>query len=132
MQTERWQDTIAFIAPATCLVLLHVFVEKSLLALARHLREEGDPLPRQSRGRSKIDSYLDFLRDTRGLEFTEPEEAKLLRRATARIRNDFSHGDWDDIRKSITQINLVEAFRTVSALFQSIEEATWVRNQPEV
>ena len=39
------------------------------------------------------------------------------------IRNDYAHGDWDNVKKKITDIDITNAFRIVSEILLSISRS---------
>ncbi len=39
------------------------------------------------------------------------------------IRNKFSHGQWDDMKKNLKDISLTQAFKVTKKLYEAIEES---------
>ena len=120
----KWEQIHSFLSHATCLLLLHIFVEKSLKSLCLNYAPENSPSVKQVRGMSKIDSFLKYLKENCGFSFEEPSEAIELRDGIRKIRNAFAHGDWDTVRKTTLKFSLRKSFYTTSKLFRLIEEAT--------
>lgn len=119
----KWQRINQFISHATTLLLLHVFVERSLKALCLALSPSEHKRAKQLRGMSKIDSYLSFLKESCSLTFEEPAESEELRNAIRRIRNDFAHGDWEKVEIACKEIGLCKSFSVSTRLFEAIENS---------
>lgn len=117
----KWQHINRFISHATTLLLLHVFVERSLKALCIALSPSEEMKAKQLPGKSKIDSYLSFLKESCSLSFEEPEASEELRDAVRRIRNDFAHGDWEKVEDACGKLGLRNAFSASTELFEAIE-----------
>ena len=129
LEVSVWEDTLGFVSKATVLLLLHILTEKGLKDLCSYNEEvTGDKLGRKPPSTSKIDHCLTYLQTAWDVPIDEPPEGAGLRSLTARIRNNFAHGDWDKVREAVVPVGLVTAFRTVAALFASLEaacEGTW-------
>ena len=119
----KWQHINQFISHASSLLLLHVFVERSLKALCIAFSPSEDTKAKQLPGRSKIDSYLSFLKESCSLTFEEPAESEELRDAVRRIRNDFAHGDWEKVEDACKEIGLRRSFSASASLFEAIENS---------
>ncbi len=119
----KWEQIHSFLSHATCLLLLHIFVEKSLKSLCMNYTPDKSSSVKQIRGMSKIDSYLQYLKNDCGFFFEEPKEAAELRDGIRKIRNAFAHGDWDTVRKTTLKYSLRNSFSITSKLFRLIEKA---------
>jgi hypothetical protein len=120
-QLDSWRDTYEFIAPATCLLLLSCFTEKSLRWLCDQI---GDCREVKTRGaQSKIAAYLIFLRENCKLDFEEPTETSVIREQCRELRNYFAHGEWDACRRVVRDVSVPAAFSSVTRLFEVIESA---------
>jgi hypothetical protein len=120
----KWQHINQFISHATTLLLLHVFVERSLKALCLALSPAETERAKQLPGKSKIDSYLSFLKESCSLSFEESEESEELRNAVRLIRNDFAHGDWEKVEDACKRVGLRMSFSVSAELFEAIENST--------
>jgi len=114
-----WKDNFEFVAPATCVILLAFFLEKSLKSICIAYTPKGKSLPRTSG--NKVTTYLDFLKNECGFQFTQPEATTKMWGRCKKIRNSFAHGDWDDVKAEIGEINLRDAFRAVTELLINID-----------
>jgi len=65
--------------------------------------------------------YLKFLRADCGFKFNQPAKIMATWKKCRKIRNDFAHGDWDEVKTEIAHTDLKEAFSTVSELIRNIE-----------
>lgn len=115
-----WKDTVHFMAPAMCLLLLSAFTEKSLLRLCMEL---SGSKPAVKGGLSKMAAYVAFLNEKCDLKFKEPESTLRVREECRLLRNAFAHGDWEECRKLIHGIIIREHFASVAALISEIESA---------
>lgn len=119
-----WRDNQTFLVRAMCLLLLAVYIEKSLRSLCEELAPDGMRSPKRARSSmSKADAYLVFLKDDIGLSFIEPKETYAIRERCRKLRNDFAHGEWDEVRKTINEQSLRDAFNGATALLTCIEES---------
>jgi hypothetical protein len=119
----KWEQIHSFLSHANCLLLLHIFTEKSLKSLCINYAPDKLSSAKQIKGISKIDSYLQYLNKTCNFSFKEPNGATELRDGIRRIRNAFAHGDWDIVRKTTQKYSLRKSFYIITTLFRSIEEA---------
>jgi hypothetical protein len=118
---EIWKDNLSFITPATCLVLLAIFLEKSLKSIGIAYSPNGRKAPRAKPGMSAVKSYMSYLRKNCGFAFEQPAAVESLLQTCRKVRNAFAHGDWDDVKAEIGDINLPEAFAAVTRLIENIE-----------
>lgn len=116
-----WQDTYGFTTIATCVLLVQSFIEKSLKSIFYSLAGESKR-HHQMVGESKIDSYLRKLQEEFGVKFNESGESKQLRKEIASLRNNFAHGDWDEVRKATDSIDLRNVFQMATDIFEGIED----------
>ncbi len=123
-EIPKWEHISFFLSHATSLVLLHIFAEKSLKSLCIALAPEGSRKAKREKDLSKIDSFLEYLRNTCKLTFDEPSGASKLRNGIRNIRNQFAHGDWVEVEKSTHMFGLRKSFATTTNLFEAIELAT--------
>lgn len=123
---DAWQDTGSFLARANCLLLLACFTEKSLVSLCRDL---GSRVPRPKPGNSKVSTCIDFLREVCGVAFDEPDASIRIREQCRLLRNSFAHGEWDECRKLVGEVDLEQAFKAVSSLLSTIETSYEGRRQ---
>ncbi|MBN3945132.1 MAG: hypothetical protein HWQ38_00995 [Nostoc sp. NMS7] len=119
----KWEDTIHTVSRATCILLLSAFLEHSLKLLCAEFTP-GVQVKKLKRA-SDIDSYLAHLKHQGGLQFQEYTDTLELRNVIRKVRNDFAHGTWDNVRINLAQLNLRDAFGTVSNLLYKIEDAAW-------
>jgi hypothetical protein len=116
-----WEDNYLFVSKAMCMILLSTYTEKSLKSLCMAF-SENEYLPKQKGGESKISAYVNYLKTICKFDLIEPIEFLELREECRKIRNNFAHGDWDDIRDELIKISLHQSFLAVSTLFQVLEE----------
>jgi hypothetical protein len=119
-EIPAWEDTYSFVAVATCLLLIQAFIEKNLKFLFVSLSGENKK-QRQKPGESKIDAYLRGLREDCGIKFDESNELKQLRKEIESLRNAFAHGDWDKVRNTTAEIDLMDVFQMATDIFSNIE-----------
>lgn len=119
-----WEDTQDFMVRAMCLILLSAFTEKGLKSLCVAFAPEGVRQPEKF-PQGKVATYLQFLSNECAINFDEPPEAASLRRRCQEIRNDFAHGDWDDVRDQVSGVSLRESFAAIASLMYEIESEAY-------
>jgi hypothetical protein len=97
----RWQDTERFMVRAMCFILLSAFVEKCLKDLATYLAPPEALRFKRKGGEGEIAALLSYLHQTCALDFEEPDLSQTIREECRRIRNDFAHGRWDEVKATI-------------------------------
>ena len=128
-----------FIAPSITLVMLYLFVEKSLEDLCysftpglevHFLQVPGGEKfkinPRQSE--SAVGAFSRYLQEDCKFSLQVDEKLDVLMNDVRKLRNDFLHGDWENVRTSINSISIVEVAKIVSELFGTIEDASPISN----
>jgi hypothetical protein len=123
-----WQETEQFIVRAMILLLLSAFTEKCLKDMAQFLAQPGAPPFRRKGGGSDIAGLLKYLRESCGLKFDEPEASRAIRERCRRIRNDFAHGRWDEVKAGVAGESLRNAFGAVTVLFNAIDAASAIES----
>lgn len=128
VEIPKWEHMHSFLAHATCLLLLHVFVEKSLKSLCSVYAPNNSHSARQIKGLSMVDSYIKYLKETCSINVIEPEDSIFLRENIRKIRNDFAHGDWDNVEETTKKVSLRHSFETITMLLESIEDEANQKN----
>jgi len=125
-EVPAWENNVAIFAKAAPVILLASFAEWGLKHIAITLF--GGAPKKKERGMSDIEFYLLYLVRC-GLE-VEDADGVLSRVGTFRsIRNDFAHGKWNELEVGLQALSLREAFTSVSAMFEAIEDAAWRRGE---
>lgn len=122
-QIPQWQDTQSFLVTAMCLVLVSALLERGLKMLCTSFAPSGKIPPKEKKGVSKVETYIGFLQNECKLNFREPDSSIHIREDFRKIRNNFAHGDWDNVRRDVPDCSLRAAFEAFSALFSEIEMA---------
>jgi len=122
-EIPMWEDAQSFLLIAMCLLLLSVFVEKSLKSLHLAVANASQESVSLNKRTSKVGAYIEFLETTFCHGFKEPSSSLETREKCRVIRNCFAHGDWDRVLVLVQQQSLREAFAAASGLFESIESA---------
>ncbi len=127
LEEERdiWRDTQNFLTRTSCLVLLLSFTERCLKYLCIRLGPNSTKKVKRIKDKSSIASYMCYLQETCEIPFEEPKEFQYIEQTAREIRNQFAHGDWDELRISGIEIHLKKAFTAVATLFSVIEDASW-------
>ena len=123
VEIPMWSDSQVFLIRAMCLLLLSSFVERSLKSLCLSFSPSGAKFKQSNNSISKVAAYIGYLQYGCGLTFEEPANAASVREKCRKIRNDFAHGDWDEVRIGIKTQSLRGAFEACSLLFREIENA---------
>lgn len=126
----HWESNMSFLAPTLNLVALYMLGEICLKQLSYsftlgHSHWRVPPgarfsVPRKN-SESKIDAYLRYLSDECNFTFRLSEEEDRLLNLWRQLRNDFAHGDWQDIESRISNIQFRDALRLISSIFTKIE-----------
>ncbi|OGH11853.1 MAG: hypothetical protein A2857_00350 [Candidatus Levybacteria bacterium RIFCSPHIGHO2_01_FULL_36_15] len=119
-----WCNTADFLVPATCVVLIYFFVEKCLKFLNEDFAELLNPPTsslKQMNGESKLQAYLRYMKSNflNGLSIST-EFWDYMEKAN-KIRNSYAHGDWDNIKFIISEINLSHLFLVITRVIDEIE-----------
>lgn len=119
-----WEDNVATFAKAAPVILLASFTEWGLKHIAINLF--GGSPKKADRRISDIQFYSHHLVSC-GLEVENIDELLSQVGTFRSIRNNFAHGKWNEIEKNLQELSLREAFSSVSAMFESFEDAAWRR-----
>ncbi len=112
-------------SPASSLVLLYLFLIKSLRSLNITYNSEIFRTWRSDNRSPEIVQLIKLLEDKFGISFgvlKDPQMEIVLFKSVRRIRNDFTHGNWDRVEKDLQKVSQVLAFSLVSKLLSKIEE----------
>lgn len=120
---SAWEDNVHVVSQASCVILLSAFLERALKLLCTEFAP-GVQVKKLKRT-SDIDSYLAHLKNQCGLSISEDTDTAQLRNVFRKIRNDFAHGSWDNLKTDLANLNLRDAFGAVSNLLCGIENAAW-------
>jgi hypothetical protein len=129
-EIPTWDNSYNFIVPLNQLLLISIFLEKSLKSLCSEYSPEnnsdfygGYKIVLQSKRKSKIETYINYLKTVCNLEIKLSQEILLFLDQTRNVRNAFVHGDWDEIGQMFIDFNSNESFIIVSKLLEEIEKA---------
>ena len=123
-QIPNWTHNVNIISKSSTLVILASFVEWGLKIITEELKLKISK--EDFRNKSKIDAYIFLLQRTLFNDLVIPREIQEILTSFKKSRNQFAHGDWDDLESTIYLIDLREAFEAVSELFIIIEKKTWM------
>jgi hypothetical protein len=128
-EIPAWEDNFGFIAPAMCLVHLHIFTEKSLKSLCSEYSPKNNSKVyggyaikvMREKNESQIEAYIRYLKNDCAIDLSVPDNIYDLINLSRKVRNEFAHGDWDVVRESLKEVDLPLAFQAVTHLFEDIE-----------
>jgi hypothetical protein len=123
------QSTLNFYVPANQLILLNIFLEKSLKMLCFEYSHKNDSKVfgghkeeiKLLKGKSKIVTYINFIEKSLNLRLSIENKINLIDSNLRKIRNSFVHGDWEDVEKLLKNIDLNEYLISISDVFKEIE-----------
>lgn len=123
------QSTLKFFVPANQLILLNIFLEKSLKMLCFEYSHKNDSKVfgghkeeiKSLNGKSKIVTYINFIEKSLNLKLSIENEVNIIDNNLRKIRNSFVHGDWEDVEKILENIDLNEYLKSISDVFKKIE-----------
>ena len=128
-----------FLAPAMSMVSLYIFIEKALKDLCwwyREMNRKNGDFPRsmeipagerfkvkKSRDESQIDAHLKFLTSELEIEFHLEEDIANAIELSRNIRNNFAHGDWENVRANLDKLSFQRSLELTALLFLGLCEA---------
>ena len=123
------QSTLNFYVPANQLILLNIFLEKSLKMLCFEYSHKNDSKVfgghkeeiKLLKGKSKIVTYINFIEKSLNLKLSIENKINLIDGNLRKIRNSFAHGDWEDVEEILKNIDLNEYLISISDVFKEIE-----------
>ncbi|WP_026705230.1 hypothetical protein [Flavobacterium soli] len=130
-EIPNWLDTYKFIVPMNQVLLVSIFLEKSLKSLCSEYSVEnkskvygGYKIKLKTEiGKSKIETYINYLKENCALKIDASTEVSFFNNKIRRVRNCFVHGDWDEIEEMFLDYNSNDLFIIVSKLLEEIEKA---------
>ena len=138
-EIDSSEQIYSFLAPAMCMVSLYIFIEKALKDLcwwySEMNRNNGD-FPRsmeipagerfkvkKTRNESQIDANLKFLTAELGIEFNLEEDIANAIELSRNIRNNFAHGDWENVKANLNKLSVQKSLEITALLFLGLCEA---------
>lgn len=123
------QNTLNFFVPANQLILLNIFLERSLKMLCFEYSCKNtskafrghEEIIKTLKGKSKIATYINFLEINLKLKLSIENEINLIDGNLRKIRNSFVHGDWEKVEEVLENMDLNEYLIKISDLFKEIE-----------
>ena len=120
-------DFIKTASAANALVIIYFWFIKSLKDVCRWAEPSlyHDKVKAREFHRFEIGTILDILdANTDGLVTKEVYKGriKIVMEAVQQLRNDYAHGNWDQLRTHIQQLRLMRVFETMSGFFGVLEQ----------
>lgn len=126
----KWSDSTNFIGPSIFLLSLYFLTEKSLKNLCYSFTEgtkhwqvpEGErfKVP-QKKNESIVEASIRYLKETNKFNFELNAKTLNLFEKIRILRNNFAHGDWENVHKNLSSIEINDAFKIVADIFIQIE-----------
>ena len=82
-----WKNNFSFVGPATTLLLLHIFVEKSLSSLCKHFSPSRTIRPKKNSDESVFQSYIRFLTLECSINFKISNSSDVVGNSSLKINN---------------------------------------------
>ncbi len=128
-EIPSWNRILEFMVPMNQILLVSIFLEKSLRALCAEYSPDNNSTHyggynikvRKESQESTIQSYIKYLNKTCGIEIKSDSTIEYLNQNLRTIRNSFVHGDWHILDSFSHKIDINEVFISTSVLFQNIE-----------
>lgn len=125
METEEelhgWQRSLYLHVKAMTLLLLAAFAEKAIKETIVFVGGKVECVVKM-RKESETDSMLRYLKENFYKNLQEPIESRRARNRCRVLRNDFAHGKWDSVEKTIGNLSLRSAFSATANLLDSLGE----------
>ncbi|WP_202704129.1 hypothetical protein [Flavobacterium sp. UGB4466] len=128
-EIPTWTKLLYFTVPLNQIILVNIYVEKSLKSLCSTYAPENTSTCyggyslnlKQEKGKSIIESYLLYLNKFCNFNINIPQSLEYLNSHIRNIRNNFVHGDWEKCKTQLEQIDINDLFAGTSELFEAIE-----------
>lgn len=127
----NWEDNMVFLSPSLVMVSLYLFTEKSLKDLCYSFTpgtkdwrvpvDERFKVPKKH-NESIVDASLKYLCSSEKFSFEIDQSYYDIFEKIRLLRNNFAHGDWENVRKILAEISVEQGFKIVSQLFYIIEK----------
>ncbi|RXG18393.1 hypothetical protein DSM03_1011075 [Leeuwenhoekiella aestuarii] len=129
-EIPSWNALFEFTVPMNQILLISIFLEKSLKSLCAEYSPNNDSTYydgynlkiKRNRQESLICTYIKYLEQQCGLKNVSNPTIEYLNQNIRPLRNSFVHGDWMTIKRYTEEIDINEVFISVSNLFRIIEE----------
>ena len=127
----KWTESTNFIGPSIFLLSLYFFTEKSLKNLCYSFTDGTKhwqvPMGErfkvsQKKNESIVEASIRYLKETGKFNFDLNPETLSLFEEIRVLRNNFAHGDWENVHKNLSLIKIDDAFKIVAEIFIQIEE----------
>ena len=126
-----WEDNLSFLAPSMVLVLIYLFTEKSLKDLCYYFTPgvkhvvvpagEKFKVPKKH-NESIVDASLRYLCELDEFSFELDDSYSIVFEKVRLLRNNFAHGDWENVRIILSEISVKKGIEIISNLFRTIEQ----------
>ena len=127
----KWTESTNFIGPSIFLLSLYFLTEKSLKNLCYSFTEgtkhwqvpEGERFKvSQKKNESIVEASIRYLKETKKFNFELNSKTLSLFEEIRILRNNFAHGDWENVQKNLSSIEINDAFKIVADIFVQIED----------
>ena len=127
----KWTESTNFIGPSIFLLSLYFFTEKSLKNLCYSFTEGTKhwqvPMGErfkvsQKKNESIVEASIRYLKETKKFNFELNSKTLSLFEEIRILRNNFAHGDWENVQKNLSSIEINDAFKIVADIFVQIED----------
>lgn len=111
-------------SPASSMVLLYLFLIKSLRSINISYNSDMFRVWRSNNNSPEVIQLIELLEKRFEISFGIIQDQQMqivLFRTVRRIRNNFTHGDWDKVDDDLQKVNPVMAFGLVSKLLNKIQ-----------
>ena len=119
MELDPLSESNSYLVKSTLFLLLVSFTEYARKEVYRLVRPHGPAIPE----RSAVRVILDRLREDGILEADDPASyTEHFFNHINPVRNNFAHGDWAKLAKTLNQVDLTKSFQAVHEYFQRTKE----------
>ncbi len=133
IEIPSWNTILEFNVPMNQILLLSIFLEKSLKSLCAEYSPNNNSeyygvynfKVRKNSQESIINSYIRYLEQQCGIKNLSDLTIEYLNQNLRKLRNSFVHGDWNTIEQYAGKIDINEVFISASSLFRIIEKKVY-------
>ncbi len=129
-EIPSWNSIFEFTVPMNQILLVSIFLEKSLKSLCAEYSPNNDStyddgynlkIKRNSH-ESLVSTYIKYLEQNCGFGNISNPTLEYLNQQIRPLRNSFVHGDWMTVKRYTDAIDINEVFISVSNLLRIIED----------
>ncbi len=125
LESDRWEHYMYTMLPGSIYIIIIAMVERLLKMICGYCENHNAfqaSYPPQRKG-SEIRSRVEFLKGNLGLSFEFDQKEDELINNFSKLRNDFAHARWEEIREHMSKFSLNSGFYISASIISKILDA---------